>query len=78
MKTTELTTSQFCDFLEASEILIAHDTPGSMARLNVVSHPVHGDCLLFQISDKGILIEPSAPGESVHDHARAVAAMSFR
>lgn len=78
MKTTELTTTQFADFLEASEILIAHDTPGGVARLNVVCHPVHGDCLLIQDGDKGLLIERAAPGEGVHDHARAVAAMRRR
>lgn len=78
MKISELTTGQFTNFFEESTLLLNHDVPGSFDRLNVMSHPEKGDVLLFQVGDKALLIEASAPGEGIHDHARAVAALNFR
>ncbi len=77
MKITELDSTQFADIYAESEALLNHDMPGGMF-INVLRHPALGDVLLLQDGQSGALIQRAAPGESVHDHARAVAAMNFR
>lgn len=77
MKISQIDYNQIADFLVESVELTSEDQ--GFDRIHILQHPDMGDVIVIANSgaNAGLLIQRSAPGESIHDYLRSVATCKF-
>lgn len=77
MKITQIDYGQIADLLVESVELTSDDQ--GFDRVHVLQHPDLGDVIVIENSgaNAGLLIQGSAPGESIHAYLRGVATCKF-